>query len=140
MIWRRILHAEALLFLAWASWLNKFASFDSVMRFGSLNCTCTKSGADFDVRQFGRIVESVGNRVHFRAVCIEQGAAAQRMLRRRGFDAILHYGIGKSEQGALVAHVWVTLGGNDVVGGSEAHRFAEVAQFPRLNPDRQDSY
>jgi hypothetical protein len=76
-------------------------------------------------------VEAAARRLPWRTLCIEQGLAAQRMLRRRGIDARLHYGA-RNDQSAsrLEAHVWVTVGDVPVIGGSEAARFAAIATYP----------
>jgi hypothetical protein len=75
-------------------------------------------------------IEAAARRLPWRTVCIDKGIAAQRMLRRRGLDATLHYGVGThAEEGDLKAHVWVTLDGAAVIGGSEAADFAEVSAF-----------
>ena len=76
-------------------------------------------------------VEAASRRMPWRTVCIEQGLAAQRMLRRRGIDARLHYGARNDHSvGRLEAHVWVTVDGVVVIGESEAGRFAEIAAYP----------
>lgn len=64
----------------------------------------------------------------FRAVCLHQGLAWQAMLRRRGADARLHYGLAAAD--GLTAHVWVTVAGKPVIGGEEAASFQPVACFP----------
>src|SRR2546423_1647912 len=46
-------------------------------------------------------------RVPWRAVCFEQGLAAQFMLRRRGVSSVLYYGAAPDNQEGLSAHVWV---------------------------------
>lgn len=78
-----------------------------------------------------RIVAALGRRMPFRAVCLEQGIALQWMLRRRGVDAILHYGIRmpREEQG-LLAHVWVSVDGEVILGGPQHQHYAEVARYP----------
>lgn len=73
-------------------------------------------------------VRVVARRARFRAVCIEQGVAAQAMLRRRGVAATLHYGVAKDGDG-LSAHVWVRAGMCDVVGCEEARGFRLLASF-----------
>ena len=65
----------------------------------------------------------------FRALCLQQGLACQVMLRRRGVDARLHYGVAMQD-GRMEAHVWVSTGGTVVLGTEEARRFREVASFP----------
>jgi hypothetical protein len=76
-------------------------------------------------------VEAAARRLPWRTKCIEKGLTAQRLLRRGGVDARLHYGVRhQPETGKLEAHVWVTVGGNPVIGGDEATGFAEVARYP----------
>ena len=74
-------------------------------------------------------VTASARRLPWRARCIEQGFAAQWMLRRRALPAILHYGLAKRD-GKLIAHVWVRSGPNDVVGCENSADFAEIARFP----------
>lgn len=73
-------------------------------------------------------VRTAARRARFRAVCIEQGLAAQAMLRRRGVAATLHYGV-TQDGGVLTAHVWVRVGSVDVVGCEEAPKFRLLASF-----------
>lgn len=65
----------------------------------------------------------------WRALCFEQGLAAQAMLRRRGYRAALHYGARRDEAGKLAAHVWVRAGERDVIGCENAETFARIATF-----------
>jgi hypothetical protein len=77
-------------------------------------------------------VEAAARRLPWRTLCIEQGLAAQRMLRRRGINARLHYGARNDHSASkLEAHVWVTVDEVPVIGGSEAARFAAIATYPR---------
>ena len=46
-------------------------------------------------------------RANWRAVCFQQGLAAQWMLRRRGVPSVLYYGVAHDAEGGLAAHVWV---------------------------------
>ncbi|WP_246518857.1 lasso peptide biosynthesis B2 protein [Ancylobacter lacus] len=75
-------------------------------------------------------IRAVARRVPFRALCLEQGLAAQAMLRRRGIAATLHYGVGKPQGEAFLAHAWVRAGTQDVIGTEGCDRFAVLAVFP----------
>jgi len=75
-------------------------------------------------------------RVPWRALCFEQGIAAQLMLRRRGVASVLFFGAALSDKKALAAHVWVRNGDLDVVGGESASEFAVLATFPPALFDR----
>jgi hypothetical protein len=69
-------------------------------------------------------------RVPWRALCFQQGLAAQLMLRRRGIPSVLYYGAAQDDRNGLYAHVWVRDGDVDVVGGETASHFAVLATFP----------
>jgi hypothetical protein len=76
-------------------------------------------------------IEAAARRLPWRTMCIEKGLAAQRLLRGAGTEAVLHYGARNDpDTGKLEAHVWVTVGGEMVIGGEEAPGFAEVATYP----------
>jgi hypothetical protein len=79
--------------------------------------------------QLALAVERASRRVPWRTVCFHRGLATHWMLRRRGLESILHYGIGQGE-GRLGAHVWVSLDGRILIGADEAASHACVASFP----------
>lgn len=89
---------------------------------------------DEAVFQVARAVRAAARRVPWPAVCFPQGIAAQRMLCRRGIAADLHYGVAKTEDGRLEAHVWVTAGEVTVTGGETAARFTPITTFPPTLP------
>jgi hypothetical protein len=52
--------------------------------------------------------------IHFkRMTCLERALAAKRVLRRRGFNAELHIGVRRADQG-YEAHAWLTLDGRSL--------------------------
>ena len=79
-------------------------------------------------------VAACARRVPWRTVCFQQGLAVQIMLRRRGVASTLYFGAARDEDRGLAAHVWVRLGGRDVIGCEVAERFAVLASFPAENP------
>ncbi len=74
-------------------------------------------------------------RVPWRALCFQQGLAAQLMLRRRGVPSVFYYGAAQDDQSGLQAHVWVRDGDDDVIGGEMADRFVVLARFPPQDPE-----
>src|SRR5262249_28593518 len=88
------------------------------------------------VRRIRWAIIATASRVPWRAVCFQQGLAAQMMLRRRNIPSVLYYGAAQG-RGGLSAHVWVRDGNVDVIGGEMAHRFAVLATFPSLKPNVQ---
>ena len=125
---RTFLLLEAAGTLAAVSLALHLLSFKRVIRLGSVALR-GQSSASADHCIWA--VETAARHVPWRVVCIQQGIAAQRMLRRRGVDAILHYGISNRRKiERLEAHVWVTVEGEMLIGGAEAPNFAPVAAYP----------
>jgi hypothetical protein len=121
---RRLL-VEALALMPRAAVAIRLRPFPQTVGFGSVPLGPAKP---VDVARLSSLIGAVARRMPFRALCFEQGLTLQRMLRRRGYPVILHYGV--ETKGALAAHVWVTLEGIVIHGGETAHRFAEVGQWP----------
>jgi hypothetical protein len=125
-----LLLAEALPTLAWASLAIFFLPFRRVAATAAELHHVARSPDPQTARKIAWAVNAWARRVPWRAVCFQRGLAAHRMLRRRGYESVLHYGVGQEEAKGLRAHVWVTLGGRDVVGGEEASEFVCLATFP----------
>ena len=125
------LRVEAAAALAAAAAVLHLVPFRRAIRFGSGGSA--DAGAEPEIERLRRIehsVESAAARVPWRTVCLQKGLALQWMLRRRGIDARLHYGVGKDEAGALCAHVWVSAGQTMLIGREAAPQFRAVATFP----------
>lgn len=128
---RRLIALEALLTIgaAWAA--LKLLPFRRAIRLGAVALPNERPPDPARiVTACAAAVRSVSRFLPMRAVCIHKGLGLQRMLRRRGVDALLHYGIAKDGGNELRAHVWVEAGGAFVIGGSEAPDFTRVATFP----------
>jgi hypothetical protein len=128
---RQWLLIEGLAAVAGASAAIRLGPFKRAIQLGSLQLSGpSPAGAGQIITDVRWAVETAARNVPWRAMCIQQGLALQWMLRRRGIDARLHYGIARDEAGELEAHVWVAAGDAVVIGGAEAPRFRRVATFP----------
>jgi hypothetical protein len=123
---RRLLLRAALL-LGVASAAVALLPFRKAVRLGSVPLG---SQGGVRVEDVAWAVDASARRLPWRTMCIEKGIVVQRMLRRGGVDAVLHYGA-RNHAGStkLEAHVWVTIAGQPVIGGDEAAGFAELASF-----------
>ncbi len=83
------------------------------------------------VRRIRRAIRACATHAPFRAVCIQQGLAAQIMLRRRGVPSLLYFGAAPDKERGVVAHVWVCDRDTCVVGGERSSRFTILATFPK---------
>ena len=129
----RLLLIEALATLSVASLAIRFLPFRRVVMVVTAGVSDRSVGRDERDILIRRIVWALGacaNRVPWKALCFQRGLAAHLMLRRRGLDSVLHYGVANVPDGALRAHVWITQGGQFVVGGEEAGAFTCLATFP----------
>ena len=132
-LWRlparhRILLVQVAANLALVSAALALLPFKRAIRLGAVRSRPGLTGEAEDVIW---AVEAVAKRAPWRTVCIHKGITAQRLLRRRGLDAKLHYGIGHGHGGdGLAAHVWVSLEDISLIGGEEAGTFATVGTFP----------
>ena len=125
---RRILLIEAIVALSAASAAVRLLPFKRAVRLGSRTLAAPEGAASTGEASWA--IETAARNVPWRAMCIQKGIALQWMLRRRGIDAMLHYGVGRDDAGELEAHVWVAAGDRVVIGGDEAPRFRVVATFP----------
>ncbi|GAB7554711.1 hypothetical protein NRB_42240 [Novosphingobium sp. 11B] len=81
----------------------------------------------------GWAIDRAAKRSPLRALCFEQGMAAQIMLRRRGIDSTLLYGIAAmpGSSRSIRAHVWIETAQFPVIGAPEPGVFALLATWPR---------
>ena len=124
---RRLLLRAAVL-LSIASAIVAVLPFKRALAFGSVPLG---QGARREVNDCVWAVRAAAKRLPWRTMCVEQGLTVQRILRRTGLDALLHYGARHDPRsGRLEAHVWVSVGGETIIGGEDAAGFAELASYP----------
>jgi type II protein arginine methyltransferase len=140
----RLLLLKAILWLAVARLVIVVLPFRYVGRLAALRARRPEPVQELRMIEAQRVrwaLISCARRVPWRAMCFEQGLAAQFMLRRRGAPSVLYYGAALDDHEGLAAHVWVRDGDIDVIGCEIASRFAVLAAFPsqggpRLNSNR----
>jgi hypothetical protein len=133
---RRALLAEAAFELALAAAAIHWRTFRGTLALGARPLGPEGEATPDDL---ANAVARAASAVPFRAVCFQQGLALQRMARRRGFDARLHYGVAMDIPAELLradgetglhAHVWVTLTGRGLIGHEQAAHFRELLCSP----------
>lgn len=124
---------EALFFLGVASVAIRILPFRVVAR---LSARCGQSerpagNADrAEAHACCWAVKEWAVRVPWKAVCFQRGVAVQLMLHRRGIRSVLHYGVAQIPDAGLKAHVWISVGGEVVLGGDTSEQFRCLATFP----------
>jgi len=81
-----------------------------------------------ETRWIAWAVERVGRGAQLNSACLPRALAAQAMLRRRGIPSRLCLGVAREGSG-LLAHAWVEIGQDKIVGGAEADGFTRLAEF-----------
>lgn len=130
---RLALEATGLLLLARLA--LTFVPFERIGRWASIDLGRPAPGPDERERIRHSVRSAVtrsARHVPWKAVCFDEGLAAQHMLRRRGIASALYLGVERKPDGRLGAHVWVQDGEIDIVGGEGAKRFTPLVHFPRV--------
>ncbi|MDF8332458.1 lasso peptide biosynthesis B2 protein [Novosphingobium cyanobacteriorum] len=130
----RLMLAEALLLLLVAALTLRFVPFRRVgsLISGSVNVLPDAQRRTDIAWLVAWAVDRAAKRSPLRSMCFERGLAAQWMLRRRGVDGTLFFGVAPRPMGqkALDAHVWVRAEGLDVTGTPAPGQYAVLATFP----------
>lgn len=73
------------------------------------------------------LTKAAGRRLLGKKPCLPQALVVECLFKRHGFDASLHIGVIKGDDGGLLAHAWVESGGNIVIGGQiSQYRYARM--------------
>jgi hypothetical protein len=129
----RALLAEASATLAAASFAIRVLPFRKVVSKAARRISKTEARPDFEGDDIPRVawaIEACARLLPWRTVCFQKGLAMHWMLRRRGLETLLHYGVAQNTERGLAAHVWVTHRGEAIIGGEEATNFTCLATFP----------
>lgn len=62
-------------------------------------------------------------------VCFPQALAGYTMLWQRGIRSTLVYGVARSAEGELLAHTWLTVGHEILLGGETAQEFTAIERW-----------
>lgn len=122
----RLLVLEAMIALLPAALAVRYLPFARVVESAR---KVRRQRSEVEPRRLARMVEIAARKVPWRAMCFESALCLRVILRRRGIASTLHYGIGSEQDGALKAHVWLTVDGDVLIGGANAAQFACVATF-----------
>ena len=82
-------------------------------------------------QQIGWAVGALGRRVPWDGRCFAQALAAIYMLRRRGLEGTISFGVQHGSSAGIEAHAWVRLGSSVVAGESGYEQFRTLATFAR---------
>ncbi len=123
------LFSETLVMLAAASFKVRFVPFSRITA-SLARRNLQPSSCPIDLGRLSWAVHGIASRMPFRCKCIERALCLQGMLRRRGCSSTLHYGVRRSDDGDIAAHVWLSVGDDILIGGEAAPDFVRIASFP----------
>lgn len=79
----------------------------------------------------GWAVSALGRRVPWDGRCLAQALAATAMLRRRGVEGTVSFGVREGESAGFEAHAWLRVGQRVITGGGVHERFKAFTTFAR---------
>lgn len=85
-------------------------------------------------REVGWAVGVLARRVPWDGRCLAQALAATGMLRRRGLEGTVSFGVRRGESAGFDAHAWLRLGSCMVTGGPGHQGFQTFTTFARRRP------
>ena len=81
-----------------------------------------------EMRWVAWAVERVADDARMKSACLPRALAAQAMLRLRGISSRLCLGVARAG-GETLAHAWLEVGDDKIVGGAAAGAFTRLAEF-----------
>jgi hypothetical protein len=115
--------------------LMPFRQLAKVLKWMTRDGPAQPAHGELLVAKAGWAIEAVSRAAPWRTVCFQKGLALQWMMRRRNVKTVLNYGVARQAEKGLMAHVWISFQGLDVMGGEVADQFARVASFPSNSSD-----
>jgi hypothetical protein len=85
-------------------------------------------------QEIGWAVGALARRVPWDGRCLAQALAATGMLRRRGLEGTVSFGVCRGGATELSAHAWLRFGSCMVTGGPGHQRFNTFTTFARREP------
>lgn len=85
----------------------------------------------FIAEQIGWAVSALGRRVPWDGRCLAQALAATAMIRRRGVEGTVSFGVKQGESAGFEAHAWLRVGSRMVTGGAGHERYQAFTTFAR---------
>ena len=104
---------------------------------GTLGAESPATAAPEEIRSAEEVGWAVGvlaRRVPWDGRCLAQALAATGMLRRRGLEGTVSFGVRRGESAGFDAHAWLRLGSCVVTGGPGHQRFKTFTTFARSRP------
>ena len=96
----------------------------SILAWASSLPRCVKRFSDHEIEWVLWAVEEVGHK----QLCLPRALVVQSMLRRRGIRSTLNLGVA-DKKGRLLAHAWVQIEKEIIIGKSYNQQFVSLAQF-----------
>lgn len=70
----------------------------------------------------------VSDKTPWESKCLVRALTTQDLLHRKGIESTLYLGVGKDDNGAMIAHAWIRCGELYLTGG-DGSQYAVVARF-----------
>lgn len=124
--------AAALLIVRIGLWTLPFSTLTRLL--DRLATPAERQKRAAEAGRIGRIVEGVARRLPLGMTCLVEALAARAMLRRRGYDSRVRFGVRSAKSRRTIeSHAWLECDGLVVVGAIDA--LQEYAPMKAANAD-----
>jgi hypothetical protein len=126
-----LLFIEAWIGLAFARFLTACFPFRIITRMMNTPVRKRRKGPPIEIEGplISTAIRRAGRKSPWRTMCFEQALAAGFLLRRRGREAIITFGVCKLESGKINAHAWLDCENTRITGGEDIQHFEIIAVF-----------
>ncbi|HYH13839.1 MAG TPA: lasso peptide biosynthesis B2 protein [Flavisolibacter sp.] len=131
---QKLLIGEAVMLLAFSKVCILFFPLKKIIPYlGNLNCQLTDlptTNLAIIATNIRNAILSASSNVPWRSVCLDQALCCMLMLRRRKVSHSLCLGLKKDDMHQqLLAHAWIQLGEEILIGGECSRSFILIANF-----------
>lgn len=78
--------------------------------------------------RIAREVVRIADKTPWESKCLVRALTTQRLVHRKGIETTLYLGVGKDENGKMIAHAWIRCGEIYLTGG-DGSQYSTVAVF-----------
>lgn len=128
----KIIFTEAYILLGYSRLIILLFQFKHIAkRLGDYNKESEFVNERVDISKIQRVtlaIRVISAHTFWRNNCLVQAYAGKLMLNRRNLSNTLYIGVGKDEEGKMIAHAWLRCGSTFVTGGN-GEKFTITGKF-----------
>lgn len=127
-----MLFVQAFVLSGYVRFLMLFISFNKYAKRMGVRGKESQSEVDNEIMEIAvhitKIVKTTCAYTKWESKCMVQALTSKWMLKRRGINSTIYFGIKKDEEGKLKAHAWLRVG-NKILTGIHGHKTFKIVNI-----------